>query len=270
MLVSPREKRMLILTYTDWWLRIIYKSKKVWDMGVLCTIVRGVPCGACVGGGGRGVETFEVMSLLLSSSSPSSLLLLVLTLAQWPKYSPSSQTSTRSCCEILKVIAVVVVAFAGCHSSSSPKLSPSSQTRHKRYIVLDSILGENSNLVLDRHAKQWHSSCAVVVFFFFAVFLSFYLLVCSFVYVFVRFLRSIIFILFCFSLFYFFLRPCRVVSCFGITCARAADDRGQLKLVQLVLMCTSNSDKDIASIPLYFWYRFCRVRYHTDIVVSQL
>ncbi|CAN0313886.1 unnamed protein product [Pylaiella littoralis] len=38
----------------------------------------------------------------------------------------------------------------------------------------------------------------------------------------------------------------------------AADDRGQLKLVQLVLMCTANSDKDIASIPLYFWYRFCR------------
>lgn len=29
--------------------------------------------------------------------------------------------------------------------------------------------------------------------------------------------------------------------------------------MQLVLMCTSNPDKDIAVIPLYFWYRFCRV-----------
>eukprot|EP00752_Nemacystus_decipiens_P010447 g9307.t1 len=38
----------------------------------------------------------------------------------------------------------------------------------------------------------------------------------------------------------------------------APDDRGQLKLVQLVLLCTANPDKDIAIIPLYFWYRFCR------------
>ncbi|CAM9473964.1 unnamed protein product [Scytosiphon promiscuus] len=37
----------------------------------------------------------------------------------------------------------------------------------------------------------------------------------------------------------------------------APDDRGQLKLVQLVLMCTSHPDREIATIPLYFWYRFC-------------
>ncbi|CAN0101819.1 unnamed protein product, partial [Ectocarpus sp. 12 AP-2014] len=38
----------------------------------------------------------------------------------------------------------------------------------------------------------------------------------------------------------------------------APDDRGQLKLVQLVLMCTSHPEREIATIPLYFWYLFCR------------
>lgn len=40
---------------------------------------------------------------------------------------------------------------------------------------------------------------------------------------------------------------------------RSPDDRGQLKLVQLVLACTAHPDREIATIPLYFWYRFCRV-----------
>ncbi|CAB1115460.1 unnamed protein product [Ectocarpus sp. CCAP 1310/34] len=38
----------------------------------------------------------------------------------------------------------------------------------------------------------------------------------------------------------------------------APDDRGQLKLVQVVLMCTSHPEREIATIPLYFWYLFCR------------
>eukprot|EP00903_Cladosiphon_okamuranus_P011653 g10961.t1 len=54
---------------------------------------------------------------------------------------------------------------------------------------------------------------------------------------------------------------CRVFTEMGeayMDLIMAPDDRGQLKLVQLVLMCTANPDKDIAVIPLYFWYRFCR------------
>lgn len=38
----------------------------------------------------------------------------------------------------------------------------------------------------------------------------------------------------------------------------APDDRGQLKLVTLVLLCTQHPEREIATIPLYYWYRFCR------------
>lgn len=51
---------------------------------------------------------------------------------------------------------------------------------------------------------------------------------------------------------------------------RAPDDRGQLKLVQLVLMCTANPDHEIAVIPLHFWYRFCRVRSYIAVMLLAL